>query len=139
MARNSGSSIASRLSAIQMADCLAETDWIRIHRSRHTPLGQRPDLDQVDGVLRGVAAIPRSVARRLCQQAALVVVPDGLDRHARVARELTDGDHAFRSPFDQVARMFMSVELRPNGFRNAGHTAGQPACSRRVMRPPAHR
>ncbi len=60
---------------------------------RHTRLGQRPDLDQVDGVVRGVPAVPRRVARRLGQQAEPVMMPDGLDRDARVTGQLTDGDH----------------------------------------------
>jgi hypothetical protein len=53
-------------------------------------------------VLGAVAPIVRGVARRLGEQATLVVVADGLDRHARVGGELADGDHALATPFDQL-------------------------------------
>ena len=66
---------------------------------RHARIGERLDLNQGDGVPGAVTPVTRRVARRLLEQAALVVMADGLDRHARVFGELTDGDRLLRSRF----------------------------------------
>src|SRR4029077_19853665 len=63
---------------------------------RHAGLGERFDLDQVDGVLGGIPPVARRVTRRLLEQTALVVVAYGLDGHAGVRGELADRDHLLR-------------------------------------------
>jgi len=64
----------------------------------HTGLGQRPDLDKLDGVPSGVPTVSRRVARRLGEQTSLVIVPDGLDGDSCIVRQLTDGDHLSSPP-----------------------------------------
>jgi hypothetical protein len=68
-------------------------------RASGTPASARGlDLDQFGGVLGAVAPVARGVARRLGEQATLVIVADGLDGHAGVGGELADGDHALGLP-----------------------------------------
>src|SRR5262249_3423277 len=69
----------------------------------HAVLGEGLDLYQVDGVLGAVAPIARRVARRLREQAALVVMADSLDRDARVGSELADRDRVGWSAFNPLA------------------------------------
>src|SRR5262249_20064869 len=54
-------------------------------RQRYTGGRQGLDLDQVYGVLRGVAAVARCVAVWLVEQSTLVIVADRAHRHAGVS------------------------------------------------------
>ena len=55
--------------------------------------GEGANLDQVDGVLGGVAPVAGGITAGLGQESFVVVDADGLGRHAGVAGELADGDH----------------------------------------------
>jgi hypothetical protein len=55
--------------------------------------GEGADLDQVDGVLGGVAPVAGGVTAGFGQESLGMVDADGFGRHADVAGELADGDH----------------------------------------------
>src|SRR5260370_21628705 len=80
-------------------------------------------------MLGAVAPVARRVARRLGEQATLVVVADRLDRHAGEAGELADGDHVLRSPFDQLAAQDVHHVSRYPGGTPPRPTGSPPARS----------
>jgi hypothetical protein len=55
--------------------------------------GEGADLDQVDGVLGGVAPVAGGVAAGFGQESFGMVDADGFGRHADVPGELADGNH----------------------------------------------
>src|SRR6266581_7755290 len=94
-------------------------------------------------MLGAVAPVARRVARRLLEQAALVVMADGLDRHARVVGELADGDHVPKFPFGQLAAKDVhhvtgyrgGTRPVPTGSRPARSPRTRPGPGRRCCRP----
>jgi hypothetical protein len=60
---------------------------------RDSGFGEGADLDQVDGVLGGVAPVAGGVTAGFGQESFVVIDADGLGRHAYVPGELADGDH----------------------------------------------
>jgi hypothetical protein len=73
--------------------------------------GEGADLDQVDGVLRGVAAVAGGVTAGFWQESFVVVDADGLGRHAGVPGELAGA----RGDLDELN------ELLDEGSSRAGH------------------
>ena len=65
---------------------------------RDAGLRERPDLDQVDGVVGAVTPVTGRIAAGLRQQPLVVIDADGLDRHSDVPGQLTDGDHPAHRP-----------------------------------------
>src|ERR1700730_17901267 len=90
-------------------------------------------------MLGAVAPVARRVARRLGEQATLVVVADRLDRHAGEAGELADGDHVLRSPFDQLAAQDVYHVSGYRGRTPPGPTGSRPARSPRTRPGPGKR
>jgi hypothetical protein len=55
--------------------------------------GEGADLDQIDGVLGGVAPVAGGITAGFGQESFVMVYADGFGRHADVPGELADGDH----------------------------------------------